>query len=211
MFTGLIEQKGVLVGQRSRGNYLVLTVETSKPFESTLVKGESVACDGACLTVVSFDQRKFTVEASQETAARTIIGKYRVGQEINLERAMKLGERLGGHLVSGHVDEVGRIDYLKKIGESIELTLLFDKKYDRLVIDKGSISVNGVSLTLNEVRSGWLSVNLIPHTARETTLGGLGTGDGVNLEFDMIGKYVARMFSKETGGLTKDKLKEFGW
>jgi len=212
MFTGLIERTGRVGKIVKRGNYRVLTVEPSGAFDSPLVLGESVACDGACLTVVSLTNDSFVVEVSQETVERTLARGYKTGSLINLERAMKLGERLGGHLVSGHVDEVGTADYLRPVGESLELAVKFSSDNDHLVIEKGSIAINGVSLTVNAVRSGWLSVNLIPHTASQTTIGVVKPGDKVNLEYDMIGKYVTKMLGeKESGTLTAEKLKEYGW
>ena len=211
MFTGLIEQVGTIRKIAARRNYKVLTIEPATPFHSVTL-GESIACDGSCLTVVSFTKESFVVEASQETAARTTVGEYKTGRRVNLERAMKLGERMGGHMVSGHIDEVGLVDYFRKVGESLELAIKFNPENDHLVIEKGSIAINGVSLTINEVKSGWFSVNLIPHTVKATTLKSIKTGDKANLEFDMIGKYVTKMLGdKKKPNLTAEKLKEYGW
>lgn len=210
MFTGIIEDIGTLERLESRGNYRVLTIGAR--FCAELTDGESVCCDGACLTVVKFDTKSFVVEASQETAARTILGSYRVGSRINLERSLKVNGRLGGHLVSGHIDTSGTVEYMKPVGESLELMIGYDSRYDALVIEKGSIAINGVSLTVNTVRSGACSVNIIPFTVKETSLGRLQSGGQVNLEFDMIGKYVARMSGlTPKSGVTLDKLHESGW
>lgn len=210
MFTGIIEDIGTLERLESRGNYRVLTIGAK--FCAELTDGESVCCDGACLTVVKFDQKSFVVEASQETAARTILGSYRVGSRINLERSLKVNGRLGGHLVSGHIDTRGAVEYLKPVGESLELMIGYDKRFDALVIEKGSIAINGVSLTVNTVRSDACSVNIIPFTVKETSLGKLQSGSQVNLEFDMIGKYVARLSGlTQKSGVTLDKLHESGW
>ncbi len=210
MFTGIIEDIGTLERLEGRGNYRVLTIGAR--FCAELTDGESVCCDGACLTVVKFDQKSFVVEASQETAARTILGSYRVGSRINLERSLKVNGRLGGHLVSGHIDTRGTVEYMKPVGESLELMIGYDSRYDALVIEKGSIAINGVSLTVNTVRSGACSVNIIPFTVKETSLGRLQSGGQVNLEFDMIGKYVARMSGlTHKSGVTLDKLHESGW
>ena len=209
MFTGLIETIGAVRSVSRRGNYRVLTIGASFG-DDPLSTGESIACDGVCLTVVTFDGAGFTAEASQETAQRSIVGGYRVGSRVNLERALRVGARLGGHFVSGHVDDIGRVDYLKPVGQSLELALSFDARHDRLVIEKGSLAVNGVSLTINAVRPGWCCLNLIPHTASVTTLGRLISGDSVNLEFDLIGKYVLKM-QGGGGSLTKEKLIESGW
>lgn len=210
MFTGLIEQTGTLKQFAKQGNYHILTIAAD--FESEkLALGESIACDGACLTVKKFDKRSFTVEASQETAARTILEDYQVGSIINLERAMKLGDRLGGHLVSGHIDTVGKIDSISQVGESVVVRVTFDKKFDQLVIEKGSIAINGLSLTINNEGPGWLEVNLIPHTVAVTTAQSWKTGEKINLEFDMIGKYLNKMNQLQTGNVSIDLLKESGW
>ena len=211
MFTGLIETVGTIKELRARGNYRSLSI-TSTLADDNPALGESIACDGACLTVISTDKTSFTVEASQETAEHTILNSYTVGSRVNLERALKVGSRLGGHFVSGHVDDTGTVDYARSIDQSVELAVKFNSRFDKLVIDKGSITINGVSLTVNVSRSGWLSVNLIPFTQKETTLGLLKKGNRVNLEFDLIGKYLLKIQRKSMNTtLTKDKLIESGW
>lgn len=211
MFTGLIEAIGTVKEVRTRGNYRILSIGSSLA-DDNLGIGESVACDGACLTVVSVDKGLFVVEASQETARTTILNRYAVGSRVNLERALKVDSRLGGHFVSGHVDDTGVIDSVRPLGQSVELAVRCDPKYDNLMIEKGSIAVNGVSLTINNARSGWFNVNLIPFTLKETTLGQLKVGDSVNLEFDMIGKYVLKIQGQNADNtLTKEKLIESGW
>jgi riboflavin synthase len=152
------------------------------------------------------------VELSQETAARVGLSRYRIGARINLERALKVGSRLGGHFVSGHVDTTGEVKRIKPVGQSLDLKVGFDPKFEALVIEKGSIAIDGVSLTVNECGPGWLTVNLIPHTGAETTLSGLKAGATVNLEFDLIGKYVIKMQqSRAKSGLTVETLLESGW
>ncbi|RKX25378.1 MAG: riboflavin synthase, partial [Candidatus Zixiibacteriota bacterium] len=155
MFTGLIETTGTIEKLTSRGDYTVMTIASSFPHDE-LVIGESISCDGACLTVIEKAIGGFVVEASHETTARTVLSQYRVGARLNLERALKVGSRLGGHFVSGHVDTVGVVDYIKLVGESIELAVRFDSEFDAWVIEKGSIAINGVSLTINRTSSGWL-------------------------------------------------------
>jgi len=211
VFTGLIEGVGTIREIGSRGDYRVLTI-ASEIAREPMALGESVACDGACLTVVKAEPGTFAVEASAETAARTVLASYRTGSVLNLERAMKLGDRMGGHMVSGHIDIVGKVDYARPVGESLELAAAYDAEFDHLVVEKGSVALNGLSLTVNAVRSGWLSVNLIPHTVSATTIGGLKSGDPINIEFDLIGKYIARMQQGASGGrLTKKKLTDSGW
>ncbi len=211
MFTGLIEDVGRLRDIRSRGNYRILTIESTVA-DSGLALGDSVDCDGACLTVTAMGKGQFTVEASQETAARTILNTYRPGRRINLERALQVGGRLGGHFVSGHIDCTGQIDHARLIGESLEIAVAFDKAYDKLVIEKGSIALNGISLTINAVRPGWFSVNLIPHSITKTTVSDWKPGESVNLEFDLIGKYILKLHGgSESNSLIRDMLKESGW
>ena len=211
MFTGLIETVGTIKELRTRGDYRILSVAGAFANDNP-APGESIACDGACLTVVSIDKELFEVEASRETARRTILNGYTVGSRINLERALKVGSRLGGHFVSGHVDDAGVVDYVRPVGQSLELAVRFDPHFDKLVIDKGSIAINGVSLTVNACRPGWFNVNLIPFTVKETTLGLLQGGHRVNLEFDMIGKYVLKIQENRTSNaLTREKLIESGW
>lgn len=211
MFTGLIETVGSITKVLPRGNYRVLTVDSDLP-GGEIVVGESIACNGACLTVVEKSAARFTVEMSQETAARTAAGRFDSGAKLNLERALRVGDRLGGHFVSGHIDGVGRIDRLQQIGDSWEIGIGFDPQFDSWVIEKGSIAIDGISLTINDCHNGWLSVNVIPHTWRGTNLADRNIGDPVNLEFDLIGKYVAKMKAPDqSGGLTVDRLLESGW
>jgi riboflavin synthase len=211
MFTGLIETVGLSNKATTRGNYTILSLKSDLPIDEITI-GESIACNGVCLTVVEKTSDEFAVELSQETADRVDMSRYGVGQKINLERALRMGDRLGGHLVSGHVDTTGAVDYLKSVGESLELAVKFDPEFDALVIDKGSVAIDGVSLTINRVKTGWLTVNLIPHTGRETNLSELKAGVKVNLEFDLIGKYIMRR--QQLGaekGLTAETIIESGW
>ena len=211
MFTGLIETTGTIKNISGKDNYLVFDIEATFDDEKHKI-GDSVACDGICLTIVSFDRQKFTVEMSQETIAKTIAANYKDGSKINLERPLKVGNRLGGHFVSGHIDDAGLIKEAKAIGASVELSLTFDKKFEQLVVEKGSIAINGVSLTVNCVIENSLAVNLIPHTFESTNLKNLKTDDKVNLEFDIIGKYAVK--AQESNSSDKQalaKLSEGGW
>ncbi|MEW6049788.1 MAG: riboflavin synthase [Candidatus Zixiibacteriota bacterium] len=211
MFTGIVEDIGTVVSVRPHGNYRVLSI-ASRLVEQDMRIGESICCDGACLTVVSFDRDSFEVEASQETLARTVAGDYRAGTRLNLERALRADSRMGGHLVTGHIDDCGTIVSILPIGESLELKIGYRSEFDRYLVAKGSIAIHGVSLTVNEAWSGGMSVNLIPHTLKATTLGVLSRGDRVNLEFDIIGKYVSRLSSSyEHNAITLEKLRESGW
>jgi len=211
MFTGLIETVGSLSDIRNRGNYQVLRVSTPDTF-GPLTLGESVSCDGACLTVTDSGTGWFVVEASQETATRTILSSYRIGSALNLERSLSVGSRLGGHFVSGHVDIVGTVSDVHMIGESVELSVRFDPVHSRLVVEKGSIAINGVSLTVNQCEHDVLMVNIIPYTIQATNLKSLTVGTTVNIEFDLIGKYILKAMGKSAvGGLTVEKLLSSGW
>ena len=210
MFTGLIETVGSVKSLTRRGNYFVMAVESSLP-TNELHTGESIACNGACLTVIDFQKDQFSAEISQETAGRVDMTRFQVGCRINLERAMRLGDRLGGHLVSGHIDTIGKVDCLKRVGQSLELAVVFDSRFDTLVIEKGSIAIDGVSLTINQCRTGRLTVNLIPHTSRETNLSDLKAGNSVNLEFDLIGKYIVKSQQGGSRGVTEETLRGSGW
>ena len=211
MFTGIIETVGRLSEVRQRGNYRVLRVATPESF-GPIKRSESISCDGACLTAVDTGPGWFTVEASQETEQRTILAGYRTGSSMNLERALSVGDRLGGHFVTGHIDTVGTVAAVRQVGESTELTVTFDSGFNRLVVEKGSVALNGVSLTVNGCSEDSLSVNIIPFTLKETTLGALASGSQVNIEFDLFGKYVLRAAGLAgTTGLSMEKLISSGW
>ncbi len=211
MFTGIVETVGLVVEIKAKGNYQVLAVTSSIPTDEIQI-GESIACQGACLTVIGHNKDRFEVEISQETTATIDMSRFEVGSRINIERALQMGGRLGGHLVSGHVDTIGRVQHLKPVGRSLDLAISFDSKYDSLVIDKGSIAIDGVSLTVNACRPGGVTVNLIPHTSKETTLSELRAGDAVNLEFDLIGKYVLKYQQfGSSQGITAEILRKSGW
>jgi riboflavin synthase len=191
MFTGLIEGTGKLVKIEPRGKDMLLSIEAGFELDG-LAEGESVSVDGVCLTVVSWNERTFTAEVSQETLSRTTISRLRPGDQVNLERALRLGDRLGGHLVNGHVDGKARVILRKKRGDSIVFAFEVAPELARYLIEKGSVAVDGVSLTINSCDEKSFEVNLVPHSARVTNLGNLKVGDQVNLEVDVIGKYVEK-------------------
>jgi len=192
MFTGLIEGTGILLRLDRHGVDAGMVI---KPRYSMggLSLGESIAVDGACLTVVAFQGDTFTADVSAETLSRTTLGSKQPGRRLNLERALRMGDRLGGHIVSGHVDGIGILRDRVREGRSWRLFFELPEALSRYVIAKGSIAVNGISLTVNGCSRGRFDVNIVPHTAAETTIDDLQKGDEVNIETDLIGKYVERM------------------
>lgn len=211
MFTGLIESVGKVKSIKSKNNYLVLTVSHNLIGDETKI-GDSIACDGCCLTVVALDKNELTFEISQETIERTIAGDYHQGRKINLERAVIAGNRMGGHFVTGHIDTIATLTNKNKVGDSVELQIKYNEEYNKLVVPKGSIAINGVSLTVNEAGNGLSSVNLIPHTLAHTNFEQLNINDKVNVEFDLVGKYALNAdINKTESTLTFDKLTESGW
>lgn len=192
MFTGLIEGTGILLRTDRHGVDARMVIKPGFAMDN-LALGESIAVDGACLTVVSFRGDAFTADVSAETLARTTLGAKQPGRRLNLERAMRMGDRLGGHLVSGHVDGIGVLRDRTREGRSWRLFFEIPPQLARYVIAKGSIAVNGISLTVNGCSEGRFDVNVVPHTAEQTTIDELQGGDEVNIETDLIGKYVERM------------------
>jgi riboflavin synthase len=195
MFTGIITDLGrVRSASRNGDTRLEITTE----FDTTDIPlGASISCSGVCLTVVDKGRHWFAVSVSAETLSRTTIGSWREGTPVNLERALKIGDELGGHIVSGHVDCVATIVSIVPEGSSRRFLIEVTDGFDRFVAEKGSVAVDGVSLTVNEVEGSRFGVNLIPHTLSVTTLGRVVSGDRVNLEVDMLARYVARLLEKE--------------
>jgi riboflavin synthase len=214
MFTGLVELKGVLARRTRRGPGYRLVVESAL---GPLVLGESVSVSGACLTVVSSDARSFEADVSLETASKTTLGALPLGAPLNLERALKVGDRLGGHLVSGHVDAVAELVRVAPAGEAQRLSVAYPHDLARFIAVKGSITLDGVSLTVNDLSGDVLEVMVIPHTLSVTTLGDLRVGARINLEVDTLARYAVRFL--EVGGAResapeaglKDALRRAGY
>lgn len=210
MFTGLIEAVGKVVGIRPMERGFDLDIEAGFDLHEDRL-GDSVAVNGVCLTITRMRGSVFTATASAETVSRSTLGTLTPGSKVNIERAMTLSSRLGGHLVLGHVDTVGTIAEIRTAGESIRLKIRFDQGFSRYVIEKGSIAVDGVSLTINRVHPDAFEVNIIPYTAKTVSLTLKGPGDRVNLEFDIIGKYVERLLHKDNNTNLEDLLKKQGF
>ena len=209
MFTGLVERIGK-VRRISRGRGLVLEIGFD-PWPSPLVEGESVAVNGVCLTVVHCDTTRFTADVLRETEERTGLAELKPGDRVNLERAVRAGSPLGGHIVQGHVDRRGTVLSIVPRGRDSRLTVQCGRVMAAQSMIKGSITIDGVSLTITGLGDDWLSVDLIPTTARETTLGTKRVGDKVNLEGDVIGKYVAASAARSERGLTLEALAAAGF
>ena len=208
MFTGLVQRIGT-VKRVSRGRGLVLEVAADVPWPEPLVEGESVAVNGACLTVVRCDGSRFTADILEETETRTGLAELVPGAKVNLERAVRAGEPLGGHLVQGHVDHRGVVTAIVPRGRDRQLRVRCGRVLAAQSVLKGSITIDGVSLTISTIGDDWLGVDLIPTTARETTLGAKRVGDAVNLEGDVVGKYLAK--SAPRAGLTEEVLAAAGF
>lgn len=210
MFTGLVQKIGT-VKRVSRGSGLVLEVEFT-PWETPLESGESIAVNGVCLSVVHFNSTRFTADVLRETEMKTGLCEITPGTKVNLERALRAGDAIGGHIVQGHVDQRGVIIAKTPRGRDFQLKIKCGRVMAAMCILKGSIAIDGVSLTISGLGEDWFTVDLIPTTARETTLGGLKIGDKVNLEGDAIGKYSAKATRQsQDSSITIEKLANAGF
>lgn len=209
MFSGIVEEVGRISVLTETGEGARLTIECSTVLEG-VKDGDSISVDGICLTVVGFDEKSFSVEAVHETLRRTKLGLKKKGEPVNLERALRLSDRLGGHLVTGHIDAVARVAKIEEDGFSSMVTFELDRQWQAFFVEKGSVAVDGVSLTVVEVspitedspaaqKNCWFRVALIPHTLSVTTLGRLSQGDPVNIETDVVARYVARWLEPHLG------------
>lgn len=218
MFTGLVEGKGQIRDARMSGGDMTISVRPLFDM-SDCRTGDSVAVNGVCLTVTESNDGLLMFYASTETTSRTTLGMLKKGSEVNLERALKLSDRLGGHIVSGHVDGVGKIAEKKQVKDSWLIGVEIDRSLSRYTIEKGSIAIEGISLTINHCQSGYFEVNIIPETASTTTLLDKKVGDRINIETDMIAKYVENLFMKErdtelgknSSSIDAEMLEKFGF
>ncbi|MDQ6971506.1 MAG: riboflavin synthase [Mariprofundaceae bacterium] len=192
MFTGIIQDMGHIADIRQEDMQSHFTITTSLD-TSAWQSGDSIAVDGCCLTATALRKGEFDVTLSQETLNLTVFGSVEAGRKVNLESALCLGDALGGHMVSGHVDGMGRLEEVKEIGEHRFMRYSLPQELLRYVVHKGSVAVNGVSLTINLADDSGFTVNLIPHTLTHTNLGALMAGDRVNIETDLLGRYVERL------------------
>jgi riboflavin synthase len=196
MFTGIVTDIGTVTKREQRGDTR-FTISTNYDLDSVAI-GASIACSGCCLTVVEKAKDWFLVEASAETLGLTTLSSWREGTRINLERSLRLGDEMGGHLVSGHVDGIATIVSIKPDGDSRRFVFEAPRKLARFIAQKGSVALDGTSLTVNEVNDIAFGVNMIPHTLAVTTWGNSNEGDKVNIEIDMLARYVARLAEQDS-------------
>lgn len=220
MFTGLIEQIGQVKSIDKGHNQLKLSIYADSIL-SDVALGDSIAVNGICLTVTHFSSSYFTVDVMPQTVQASNIKTLKIGDKVNLERALRADSRLGGHFVTGHVDAIGKIDEMSHNANAITIVISFSSSYAKYIVEKGSITVDGISLTVFAVSPNSLTLSLIPHSASMTTLASKKIGDGVNLEFDILAKYTEKLLSSRLGsmphtdtatkGVTLDMLKQYGF
>lgn len=219
MFTGIIEEVGSVASIRKGAHSCVLTVNASRVLEDVHL-GDSIATNGVCLTVTSFTSHSFSADVMHETLNRSSLGSLHIGSPVNLERAMLAGGRFGGHIVSGHIDGVGTISSIKEDDNAVWYTVEAPSNILRYIIEKGSITLDGISLTVAKVTNSNFSVSIIPHTRAQTNLASKKVGDVLNLENDLVGKYVERLMlqpiaasqeqpEQKSSGITKEFLSHY--
>ena len=199
MFTGIIEATGKLSAVQQRGTDITITIDSQSLDFSDVKLGDSIASNGVCLTVTKLGKHSFDADVSSETLAHTLFGHYKTGQLINLEKAMLPTTRMGGHLVSGHVDGVSSVTKIEASGRAWHIWLTLPKALAHYIAAKGSITIDGVSLTVNELSNDAFRLTIVPHTAEQTTISQLKVGSKVHLEVDLIARYLERLLSKDNG------------
>jgi len=212
MFTGIIAALGKIESLHETGGDIRMTVNTQTLDLSDVKLGDSVANNGVCLTVVEMANAKLSFDVSRESLERTSLGSLTTGSEINLEKALAVGDRLGGHFVSGHVDGLGKVLARQESARSVQFRFEVPAGLERYIAEKGSICIDGTSLTVNNVSDNWFEVNIIPHTMQETIMSGYKIGTEVNLEVDLIARYLERLLpSDKKTGITRETLQQNGF
>lgn len=218
MFTGIVEAVGTISAIIPKGEDVTITVDAGELDMSDVHLGDSIATNGVCLTVVQFDQRSYSADLSLETLKRTGFTQYQVGDKVNLEKAMLPSTRFGGHIVSGHIDDVGTIVDRQPVGRAMEYWIDVPSRLSRYIAEKGSVTIDGISLTVNDVRKDSFKITIVPHTSQETTVDSFVVGHKVNLEVDVIARYLERLItgkSEETATpesrITMDLLQKNGF
>lgn len=213
MFTGIITHVGRVADLQPTGGDVRLTISASVPFMEDVSLGDSICVAGACMTVVAQSAGGFSADVSNESLSLTTLGELKAGSSVNLEKSLTPTTPMGGHFVTGHVDGRGRLLTIDNDGRSWRMEFSIPKQIAHLVAAKGSIAIDGISLTVNTVVGTTASVNIVPHTMEHTTLGGLNVGDSVNIEADLLARYLARMqeASQGTSGISRDFLEKNGF
>lgn len=206
MFTGIIEE----IGEISSITKSTITIKSKTVLEDAKL-GDSIAVNGVCLTIVNLKKDEFTANVSEETFKITNFSELKSGDFVNLERALSLSSRLGGHIVTGHIDTVGEIVSIINKNEFYDLSIKFDKNFENYVVKKGSITINGISLTIADINNNSVSVAIIPHTFNNTILKTLKSKDSINIEFDILAKYVEKNLSTKNNSITMNFLEENGF
>lgn len=216
MFTGIVEEMGTIAGIQKGAKSAVLTIQAEKVFSDIHI-GDSIALNGVCLTVTSFSGNTYTADVMNETLRRSSLGSLTIGSKVNLERAMAANGRFGGHIVSGHIDGTGTITKVKKDDNAIWYTIAAEENLMKYIVEKGSIAIDGISLTVAKRSDMDFAISMIPHTAKETVLSQKKPGDIVNLENDIVGKYIEQLMhcekkeEKKESRLTKEFLLQAGF
>ncbi|GAD89497.1 riboflavin synthase [Vibrio halioticoli NBRC 102217] len=217
MFTGIVEAVGTLRAITNQGEDISITVDTGLLDMSDVQLGDSIATNGICLTVVRFDQHSFTADLSVETLTKTGFSQYQVGDRVNLEKAMLPTTRFGGHIVSGHVDGIGTIVERVPVGRAVEYWVELPTELERYVAQKGSITVDGISLTVNDLRKNGFKLTIVPHTSEQTIIDEFAVGRKVNLEVDVLARYMERLLGvgseqqQQTSNITMEFLQQNGF
>ncbi len=210
MFTGIIEETGKIKNLNKMGNNAILNIECNEVLRETAI-GDSIAVNGICLTVKEMSKNFFCADISFETLNKSSLRYLNTNSLVNLERALTLNTRLGGHLVSGHVDGIGSISYIKSVGESYKIGIRYPMELDKYITVKGSVTIDGISLTVANVKNGILEVAVIPHTFDNTNLKNKKTDDYINIEVDMIARYLEKLLIGKTEDALKDKLQHLNF
>ena len=222
MFTGIIQAVGTIQTLQEKGGDVAISVATGKMPMGNVKLGDSIAVNGVCLTAVQLTDNSFVADVSRETLSLTSLGNLKTGSKVNLEQALTLQDHLGGHLVSGHVDGLGQVNARRDDGRSVWFQIRVPKELAKYVAAKGSITIDGVSLTVNRVDGCDFEINIVPHTLEETIIGGYQAGTAVNLEVDLVARYLERILmgdkaaisskdSSSTGGITEELLQQNGY
>ncbi|HDY84788.1 hypothetical protein LCGC14_0565860 [marine sediment metagenome] len=211
MFTGIIAAIGKIESVQAKGGDIRLQVATQSLDLSDVKLGDSVANNGVCLTVIAMNEGSLSFDVSRESLDRTSLGNVKAGSEVNLEKALAVGDRLGGHFVSGHVDGLGKVINKQESARSVQFRFEVPAGLERYIAEKGSICIDGTSLTVNKAENNWFEVNIIPHTMQETVMKSYRIGSQVNLEVDLIARYLERLLPKQDSGITRETLLQNGF